>query len=133
MVALVNKELRLAGIIERHELYERMNAPLVIQRIMPADHLTIRTTSKIGPMFSLEPGFDMPIQDLTMRDYRMSDLLQINQPPELIVEPDEVQTLLDKIIALQRPRQKELRAEARKHTKKTQAQIISLVDWQAAA
>lgn len=135
-VALTNKEMTVGG----HVDMERWDMPL------GSGHIEVR------PMYSGQAviaSFHVPMfTELTIAPHvltmeRPDELLHTplkhffwpaeDKPPELIVDPNEVNSLMDRIIELQRPKQKELREKYRKEklTTKTAARIITLSDYVA--
>ncbi len=125
---LCNKETELTGTICDLDLRQSYLEPLRITRVLPARNVNIQTT--IMPnLRTLEPNMRTDIREANFQTLSLWDLLDFEQPQELIVDPDEVQSLLERIVELQRPAQKELRDKNRKTVKKTQAQIISLYEY----
>ena len=85
---------------------------------------------KIEPFFSLSMRESLP-EYIEKSNIRLSDLLDFDKPKELIVDTEEVQSLFNRIIELQKPAQKEIR-EKKRTIKQAQAKIITLADYMEA-
>jgi len=127
-VALTNPEMRLIGFLPDHRMLEPARGEIIIKQILQGDYARIQMMDM--PRFRpIMPSMDMNDTSMMMREFRLCELFEFEDAQELIIDPKDVQFHLDKIIELQRPKQKELRQEATKQAKKTQAKIISLVDF----
>lgn len=142
---LSHRDLRLVSVIRADRFHEAdtYRQPLVINHIRAADNYYIESNVEMSlrammPRM-LREGESPRIEEAMRTNCRihLSDLLEFEPitataPTELIVDPDQVQSLLDRIVTLQRPKQKELREAARKMRKNTAAKIITLSDYQEA-
>jgi hypothetical protein len=127
---LKNKDTNLCGFINDFNFQQGYTQPLFISRVFPVDNINIAVHGKLEPYFSLSMRESIS-EYVEKSNIRLSDLLDFDKPKELIVDTEEVQSLFNRIIELQRPAQQEIR-EKKKTIKQTQAKIITLADYMEA-
>lgn len=138
--ALVNTGLRLVGNCDRHRWSESYRQPIHVGHLFDPDHTMITTfDTDIGraflPMRPHYAGHLGPLEQIRERNVPLSELfkfepvIEVPKTPALIVDINDVQSLFDQIVTLQRPKQAELREKSRKAEKRIEANIISFSNY----
>ena len=128
-----HEHLKLAGkslIDMGMSLEELRRYPIRITSVAPSNYINISVQGKLDFNFkSLEPNDIVNIDYGETKTLKLRDLLIPEEPPELIVDPNDIQDMMSRILDLQRPKQNEMREryleQESKGMKTTQAKIIT--------
>lgn len=129
---LVNRHLRLGAWIPDLDMEASITRPIEVNHVYQVQQVNLAVMAPISfavwrSREDVELDYRRPPESV-----RLSEVLELENPTELIVDPNEVQSLLSRIVEIQRPVQKELRDKNRQIVKHTAAKIITLSDYQAA-
>lgn len=140
IIYFTNSTVELAGqaTVTRRDLMLPVEAmpPITIGRCTALASSEVLVPDDDFPVEQLEPWYDgkvgAVVQDYgpRLRRVRLMDLLRIKAPPkQLIVDPDQVSSLLERIVDLQRPIQKELRKKDAKQMQRVEAEILTFGNY----
>lgn len=129
-----HSDIDMTGIVYEFSYHQRYNQPIYINHLK--DTRNVRIIKSIEPVLrTMTPYFKYDPETFSSsvemsfygQEWRLSDLLEEEnktEQKELIVEGEEVQYHMQRIIELQRPRQKEIRENERR-LKRTEAKLVS--------